>query len=700
MSRYGLGPSTNLRKTPGRLASQGEQKWPNESPESHQKKRKKKKRSSSKKQKKENKEGRNNLDTKVDSKKELQTAKPAKLTLLDKFLKRADTEKRKPCSEGIDYFKLPISVRIRKLEEGYITDPEIEFRKGTVQRNLCEEFEKCKKLSGSILTKLNQVTDCSLFKHDSSQHTVDSQGVFDSDSERRSTDCNNSEQTEEQAELLNTTIDNSAYVSRLDERVNQGANFIATKASIKDNKQTDTHLQLNKSSAITTRTPVNAQNFETIEQRQGAKIPMLKQTPIDGSWFTFSNPPSKQSIDAQSFSINSVGLPLNSPGCIVADCNYQIGEIRDTHRIRDEQYIDDTHKLWADYIKNRSAGISTITGTVTTATSSMMQTSTVYSMPGQLMQQSALTAGAQPRQANPSIMVPSMQGYSQNYFNIAPVQQVITAATAGPMVKPAAVDKNLQPLYQMLTHISQQVKQGNEETAALRQDVLEMKNSLSFLESDIREQDEIINATVDSHNKCVDHVDLLTKTIVYQDKKLADMNVRLNRLESDKIKNNLLIWGIPETDTENTSEVFDTFAKTKLLITEDIACAKVYRRGKKGTNRPILVELVNLKDKGVIYKHTKNLKDLKNEQGYGYSVRDDLSEDAQDCDNKHRRIVSDNKRNTARNIDMSFKNRVLHMNNVPYKTQAAAPEDCRDTSNERTGPCRHTECTSSIHTNV
>ena len=95
--------------------------------------------------------------------------------------------------------------------------------------------------------------------------------------------------------------------------------------------------------------------------------------------------------------------------------------------------------------------------------------------------------------------------------------------------------------------------------------------------------------------------------------------------------------------------------------------------GQKGGNniRPIEVTLSDLADKGVIYKHTKNLKGVKNTKRFTYQIRNQLPERLQEEDNRRRQMVSKNKykakNNTAHNISMRVKKNKLFVNNTLYK---------------------------------
>ena len=108
------GPAKNLRQMPGRLANQNEKKWLL-SPHGSARK--------SGSVKKKNKRKRNKSKISYDS------GQPSVKTFLERkseFVDSADGlqgEKEEP-----KYFELPVKIRIKKLEQGYLTDPEMEIR--------------------------------------------------------------------------------------------------------------------------------------------------------------------------------------------------------------------------------------------------------------------------------------------------------------------------------------------------------------------------------------------------------------------------------------------------------------------------------------------------------------------------------------------------------------------------------------------
>ena len=128
------GPAKNLRQTPGRKANQSEKKWLLGSTSVTPRKQRKKKKRGSNSDKNEDK-GTNCKQTVVS----------------DFFLNQWKLDKRKEEGTGvglkdrgnesdkdsIDYFNLPIQQQIRRLEAGYLTDPEVETHKNSGKKKPC-----------------------------------------------------------------------------------------------------------------------------------------------------------------------------------------------------------------------------------------------------------------------------------------------------------------------------------------------------------------------------------------------------------------------------------------------------------------------------------------------------------------------------------------------------------------------------------
>ena len=96
-----------MRQTPGRIASQSKRKWLPTSPPKNS--------STTKKRRKKRKIAKE------------ETIKENKQQTVDKYFnKKEDVPSAK---DNCDHFELPVQLRIKKLEQGYLTDPETEIRR-------------------------------------------------------------------------------------------------------------------------------------------------------------------------------------------------------------------------------------------------------------------------------------------------------------------------------------------------------------------------------------------------------------------------------------------------------------------------------------------------------------------------------------------------------------------------------------------
>ena len=320
--------------------------------------------------------------------------------------------------------------------------------------------------------------------------------------------------------------------------------------------------------------------------------------------------------------------PISPSTCLVAECNLHLGEI-----IADKSSRL-TGQKWPNYFNSRcnTTYVSTTTTTIsaTTSMTSSSNTSITYSQPQQLIQQQLNTVQSSVAEGNVSVQ-------------------------------------------QMLLQISQQVAAGNQQTAGLRKEIQGFNDTIQHIYSEIGDNERRISNAITSHNKCCEQVDLLTKTVISQERQISELNNKIENIQLEKTKNNLMIWGVDETEgEEDVGETFKDFVKLKLEITSTVPVNKVQRRGKKSP-RMLWVELANNDDKYLIFKHLKNLKGKKNMQGFGYSIREDLPESMQEQDKRYRSIMHANKIKTVGQMNMIVKNKKLLINNQVYRKSVPAP---------------------------
>ena len=195
---------------------------------------------------------------------------------------------------------------------------------------------------------------------------------------------------------------------------------------------------------------------------------------------------------------------------------------------------------------------------------------------------------------------------------------------------------------------------------------------VQFFNEELETQRSSTDAVHQSHNKCAEQVDLLTKTVIQQERQINQLTAKMETMQAQQLSNNLLIWGIDEVNDEDAKETAKDFFKLKMEIESDIAVKRVYRKG-KSEPRLLFVQLEDKEDKQAIYKHVKNLKAKKNSKEKGYIVRDDLPEGQQELDRRQRYLMSQNKKKLTGQLNMVVRNNKLLMNNEIYRKPAPPP---------------------------
>ena len=108
--------------------------------------------------------------------------------------------------------------------------------------------------------------------------------------------------------------------------------------------------------------------------------------------------------------------------------------------------------------------------------------------------------------------------------------------------------------------------------------------------------------------------------------------------DTRSMSDNLVISGIDEVDDENRRnliEIITDFFSQTMLITKKIEIVSAKCIG-NGQPRAVQLTLKNGRDKGVIFKHSRNLKDARNKDDNPYSVKDQLPLGIQESKRKQR----------------------------------------------------------------
>ena len=355
----------------------------------------------------------------------------------------------------------------------------------------------------------------------------------------------------------------------------------------------------------------------------------------------------------QSSDDDSVEISVNGNKCLIDDCNYKTGEL--------------AIKEWAN------SGTADL-GKATTMSRSTAITTTVYINTTTQLTYTSVVSGLHQHQ--------SVTPRNMDQPNIPQYKKDTVQLMTTPLPLPATMD--IPTMFQMLSDISAQVATANRETIAMRSDMTTYDKKIQDVSQEVEDHNQLIKETVVNFNKCVDTVQLLAGFAIKQEKEIEKIKTKLESMEAATNRNKLVISGIEEVEGENVTHSVLTFLKAKLLIDQTIQISAAKRLGpisKDKPARPIELTLTDRNDKGVIYKHTKNLKGTKNSYDMSYQVCDVLPEKLQEEDNRRRQMIGQNrykaKKNTAHNIAMSLKKNQLLINNNPYRKKVPEPQ-CGD----------------------
>ena len=169
-------------------------------------------------------------------------------------------------------------------------------------------------------------------------------------------------------------------------------------------------------------------------------------------------------------------------------------------------------------------------------------------------------------------------------------------------------------------------------------------------------------------------VEVLENMIIRQSAMLSESRNKEETREVFALRNNLVIHGIVEEKNESCMQVVNNFFTNIMRITDTVHVQDAHRLG-KGENRPLLVKLKAPREKGKVYKNTKELKGVKNVKGKGYKIRDQLPARSQAESNRQKNIVWQNnkKDSVAEKLELSFKRGKLNVGHFPYVKAIAAP---------------------------
>ena len=226
--------------------------------------------------------------------------------------------------------------------------------------------------------------------------------------------------------------------------------------------------------------------------------------------------------------------------------------------------------------------------------------------------------------------------------------------------------KLMQQMSTVKNDITREIQELKTDKEASKQEIAEIKTTQNEQATSITQMQATATVSEQKMEKMVD-------TMLYQKQIIDELVNKVDMLENEKTKPNIIIQGILETKGENTVNKVKEFFKKELELVHDVAVKAAFRLG-KGKKRPIKVMLKNTGDKGLIYTNAKKLQEKKNSKGGGYRIEDELPPKQRETRKKHRNIAWRNKNSVANKLEMSLKKGKLTVNEQPYQSSIVQPD--------------------------
>ena len=199
------------------------------------------------------------------------------------------------------------------------------------------------------------------------------------------------------------------------------------------------------------------------------------------------------------------------------------------------------------------------------------------------------------------------------------------------------------------------------------------KNELHTIKQDQKKQSIKVSKLQTDVQSFKDQVGVLTKVVCKKDEMIRHLSEKIMQIERRNTRKNVLIAGIDEVKGENCKAIASKLFKNKLTIEDEVRIKAAYRIG-KGDNRPIVVRLNDVTDKGTIFKNVNKLRKSKSEQDKKVFINDHLPEQLAERQKRQKQIVKYNKTLIAtQQQETGWKKGKLYINGHEYRPKIVAP---------------------------
>lgn len=239
---------------------------------------------------------------------------------------------------------------------------------------------------------------------------------------------------------------------------------------------------------------------------------------------------------------------------------------------------------------------------------------------------------------------------------------------------------NHDKLTEVIENLSATTTRLNENVDKLHQQIQSLQKDKTQHEQQVREIKEIqdqeqsrLNNVLDMLTQQEKKFEAMMGIMVRQNEEINSLKKSLSNMYQKQIKKNLVITGLIEKSRENPAWVVLEFFKNRMKIDKSIPIVNAYRIG-QGTDRPVVVELENVEDKGVVFGSISKLKGQRNSKDRTFYVSEQLPEELNEIKRQEGLIkYQNNKLPLAQQVDMTFKKGELFVQNEKFKPPIKPP---------------------------
>ena len=187
-----------------------------------------------------------------------------------------------------------------------------------------------------------------------------------------------------------------------------------------------------------------------------------------------------------------------------------------------------------------------------------------------------------------------------------------TSGTVGPQAgKPENMAQfSNNKVAQMFQQIMTNINDMKTELKELKEDKTSNETSIKAIQQEQTAQNTEVELLKKENKMCKKKLNQLADELQHNKHVVNELYTKMQFLEKDKLRPNLIISGIQENKDENCIAVVKNFFKNELSLVHDVQIRRAHRLG-KGKFRPIKVILQNADDKGLIYSNVKKLQGKK-----------------------------------------------------------------------------------------